>query len=277
MTKRDNASTGRRPSAGASPVRAGRVHSAGAKSVVTFTALFEEQWQAIRSIRDDWPVGTDWRGEIERIGRDYWEAQTTREMWVKRLHGKKPAEQRKKIYKALVSIRQSRKTLAALADDGLLDNDFPHPDLDSPEQRLEAWLSDYDIWVPQFAGKSNPIQAELEWKLIQLWKRSDGKLAYSRKKEKGRSSRRAHTGRGATARDDRQDHADAERPNTPYAPLVDFLKRTLSAILGKTYRPSGIAKMIDRHRGKGAGSAPYRMYQMHLRITGIIDAAPLWD
>ena len=277
MTKRDNASTGRRPSAGASPVRAGRVHSAGAKSVVTFTALFEEQWQAIRSIRDDWPVGTDWRGEIERIGRDYWEAQTTREMWVKRLHGKKPAEQRKKIYKALVSIRQSRNTLAALADDGLLDNDFPHPDLDSPEQRLEAWLSDYDIWVPQFAGKSNPIQAELEWKLIQLWKRSDGKLAYSRKKEKGRSSRRAHTGRGATARDDRQDHADAERPNTPYGPLVDFLKLTLSAILGKALKPSGVAKVIDGHRGRRQRHNPFLMYPMDLRIRGNIDAAALWD
>ena len=88
---------------------------------------------------------------------------------------------------------------------------------------------------------------------------------------------RAHTGRGAAARDDRQDHADAERPNTPYAPLIDFLTPTLNAILGKTYRPSGIAKMIDRHRDKGGGSAPYCMYQMHLRITGIIDAAPLWD
>jgi hypothetical protein len=237
---------------------------------VTFTALSEERWQDIRSIRDDWLVGTDWRREIERIGRGYWEAQTTRAMWVEKLQGKKPAEQREKIYKACVSIRQSRKTLAALVDDGLLDEDFPHPDLDSPEQRLEAWLSDYDIWVPPFAGKSNPIQAELEWGLIQIWKWSGGKLAYSRKKEKGRSSRRAHTGRGATARDDRQDHADAERPNTPYAPLVDFLKLTLSAILGKTYRPSGIAKMIDRHRGKGGGYAPYLMLRMRLRIDGMI-------
>jgi hypothetical protein len=260
MTERDNASTGQRPSAGAS----------------TFTVLSEEQWQAIRSIRN-WPDGHDWRREIEEIGRNYWEAQTTRQMWVKRLHGKQPAEQRKKIYKALVSIRQSRNTLAALADDGLLDNDFPHPDLDSPDYRLEAWLSDYDIWVKPFAGKSNPIQAELERRLIQLWKRSRGKLAYSRKKEKGRSSRRAHTGRGATARDDQQDHADAERPNTPCGPLVDFLKLTLSAILGKALQPSGVAKVIDGHRGRRQRDNPFLMFAMDLRIRGNIDAAPLWD
>jgi hypothetical protein len=258
MSRHDK-STGRRPSAEA------------------FTALSEEHWQAIRSIRDDWLVGIDLRGEIERIGRRYWEAQTTREMWVKRLHGKQPAEQRKKIYKALVSIRQSQKMLAALADDGLLDNDFPHPDLDSPDYRLEAWLSDYDIWVKPFAGKSNPIQAELEWRLIHLWKMSGGKPGYSRKKEKGRSSRRAHTGRGATARDNRQDHADAERPNTPYGPLVDFLKLTLSAILGKALKPSGVAKVIDGHRGRRQRHNPFLMYPMDLRIRGNIDAAALWD
>jgi hypothetical protein len=221
MTKRDNAS-------------------------MTFTALFDTQWEAIRSIRDDWLVGPDWRREIERIGRAYWEAQTAREKWVEKLQGKKPAEQRKKIYKACVSIRQLRKTLAALADDGLLDNDFPHPDLKSPEQRLEAWLSDYDLWVRPFAGQNNPIQSELEWRLMDLWKRSGGKLRWSRKKD------------------------DA---GTPYAPLIDFLTLTLNAILGKALKPSGVVKLIDRNRGGGRKDTPYLMYAMrvHLYVGEITD------
>jgi hypothetical protein len=265
MPKRDNISAGRRPAPGASPVGAGRGHSAGATSVVTFTALSEAQWQAILLTRKKWPEGTDWRREIEQIGRDYWERLTTRKMWVKKLQGKQPAKQRKKIEQALVSIRQSQKALAELVNDGLLDDDFPHPDFNLPEQRLEAWFSDYDVWVRPFVGKSDPIKAQLELQLTDLWKRSGGELSYSRKKEKGPPGRRVHTGRGAAARDDQQDHADAERPNTPYAPLVDFLKLTLSAILDKALRPSGIAKLIDRNRG-----SPWRMYARRARIAGLI-------
>jgi hypothetical protein len=246
---------------------------------VTFTALSDPQWEDIRSTRKNWPNrDIDWRREIDRIGRDYWEAVDTREMWMKKLQGEKPARQRKKIDQALVSIRQSQKALTVLVDNGrLLDDDFPHPNLSHPEHCLKEWLSDYDVWVRPFAGKRNPIQAELEWRLIDLWKRSGGKPGYSRKKEKRLPYRRAHTGRGAAARDDRQDHADAERPNTPYAPLIDFLTPTLNAILGKALKPSGVAKLIDRHRGRRQSHNPYLMLPMHLRIWGIIDAAPLWD
>jgi hypothetical protein len=231
-----------------------------------FVRLTEAQWQAICSTHH-WPGGVDCRREIEQIGRNHWEAQATRAMWVKTLQGKQPAKQRDR---AWISIRQLEKALAALADDGLLDDGFPHPDLSSAGQGLEAWLSDYNIWIQPFAGKSNPIQAELEWRLIDLWKRSGGKLAYSRKKEEGRSTRRARTRRGAMVRDHGKNYADPDRPNTPYAPLVDFLRLTLSAILGKTYRPSGIAKMIDRHRSERGRHDPWRAYGMHLRITGII-------
>jgi hypothetical protein len=237
---------------------------------VTFTALSEAQWQAIRSTRKNWPKDIDGRREVERAGRDYWEAQAAREMWVKKLQGKRPAKQREKVEKAWTSIRQSQQALAALVDDGLLDGDFPHPDLDSPEQQLEAWLSDYNVWVRPFAGKSNPIQAELEWRLIDLWRRSGGKLGYSRRKYKPPSGLQAHTGSGAATRDAPEDHADAERPNTPYAPLVDFLNLTLSAILGKTYRPSGVAKVIERHRGKRSTHDPFLTYPMFLRINKLI-------
>jgi hypothetical protein len=56
---------------------------------------------------------------------------------------------------------------------------------------------------------------------MSIWIDAGGKLEYSRKKDD---------------------------PGTPYGRLVDFLTRTLEAILGKTYQASAIAKMIDRHR-----------------------------
>jgi hypothetical protein len=207
---------------------------------VTFGRFTEAQWQAICSTRSNWPKGINWRGEIEAIGRDYWDARAARETWVKKLQGKKPSTQREKIYKAWISTQQSQKALAGLMADGLLDEDFPHPDLESPEYRLKTWLSDYDVWVRPFAGKSNPIQAELEWRLMDLWKRSGGKLRWSRKKD------------------------DA---GTPYAPLVDFLMLTLNSILGRALKPSGVAKMIDRHRGQRSKHDPFLMYAMHFRIT----------
>jgi hypothetical protein len=260
MPKRGKISANRRPPPGASPPSTRRVKPSDAAQ---FTALSETQWQAIRLTRD-WPSGMDWRRQIDQIGRDYREAVDTRERWMKKLRGKKPANQRKKIDQALVSIRQSQKALAVLADDGLLDDDFPHPNLSHPEHCLNEWLFEYGIWVQPFAGQSNPIQAELEWQLVHLWKKSGGKLAYSRKKEKGRTD----TGRGARAEQDRQGHADAERPNTPYAPLMDFLKLTLSAVLGKTLRPSGIAKIVDRNRGRRGELHPFAVYAMKARIRG---------
>ena len=212
---------------------------------MTFTAFTEAQWEAIRSTRENWPEGVDWRREIERIGQEYWEIRASRKMWVNKLRGKQSVKQREKIRKASMLMRQSQKVLAELADNGLLDDDFPHPNLKSPEQRLGAWLSDYDLWVRPFAGQSDPIQSELEWRLMNLWKRSGGKLRWSRKKDD---------------------------PGTPYGPLVDFLTHTLNAILGKALKPSGVAKLIDRHRGQKVHT--YLMFAMHTR-AGI--AAMPWD
>jgi hypothetical protein len=110
---------------------------------VTFTALSEAQWQAIRSTRKDWPEG-NWRRYIEQIGQNYWKAVDTRETWLKKLKGEKPAEQRKKVQRALASIRESEQALAVLVDHGLLDDDFPHPNLSHPEYCLKEWLSQYD-------------------------------------------------------------------------------------------------------------------------------------
>ncbi|WP_157644246.1 hypothetical protein [Bradyrhizobium sp. WSM2793] len=205
-----------------------------------FTALSEAEWRAIRSTCTHTSQGIDLRREIDKIGQAFWAARATREMWIKKLHGKKPAKQREKIYKALMSVRQSQKALAGVLADGLLDDDFVHPDFETPENRLDAWLSDYDLWVQPFAGKNDPIKAELETRLMDLWKKSGGTLRWSRKKD------------------------DA---GTPYAPVVDFLTLTLKAILGKEFTPSGVAKMIVRHRGQRQGYNPWLMYAMHVRIT----------
>jgi hypothetical protein len=244
MPKRDNVSTGRRPSPRASPVPAGRAHSAGAKSVVTFT-LSDVEWERIRSTRD-WSEDVDWRREIEQIGQDFWELRAFKEMWVNELRGKHPAKQREKIRKAGILMRRSQEVLAELANDGLLGDDFSPPNLNWPEPRFKEWLSEYEFWVQPFAGRSDPIQSDLEWRLMNLWKRSGGKLAYSKKKDD---------------------------PGTPYGPLVDFLTNTLDAILGKALKPSGVAKLIDRHRGQKVHT--YLMFAMHTRIE-IADDMP-WD
>jgi hypothetical protein len=146
----------------------------------------------------------------------------------------------------------------AWADSSLDDTDLPDPGLRLRQQRAEQWLYHYDIWVTPFAGNNDPMRNQLDWTLMSIWVEAGGKLSYSRKKEKRPPGRRAHTGRGAAARDDRQDHADAERPNTPYAPLVNFLTRTLEAILGRTYGPSNIAKIISRHRPEIANARGMR-------------------
>jgi hypothetical protein len=253
--KRSNIPAGRRPPPAASPVGGGRAHSAGAKSVVTFTALSEAQWQAIRSTPDDWLVGTDWRGVIEQVGRQFSEARAERQAWLKKFRGKEPAGEKKRVDRALKLTRQLQK---AWADSSLDDTDLPDPGLRLRQQRAEQWLYHYDIWVTPFAGNNDPMRNQLDWTLMSIWVEAGGKLSYSRKKEKRPPGRRAHTGRGAAARDDRQDHADAERPNTPYAPLVNFLTRTLEAILGRTYGPSNIAKIISRHRPEIANARGMR-------------------
>jgi hypothetical protein len=247
MPKRNNASSGRPPPPGTSPVGAKRAKSGGAASAARFTALSDPQWEAIRSTRKNWPEGIDWRREIERIGQDYWYIEASRKMWVNKLRGKQRAKQRKKVRKASILMRQLQNVLAELADDGLLGDDFPHPEFKWPELRLEEWLTEYDHWVRSFPGQSNPIQVHMESMLMRLWKRSGGKLSYSRKKDD---------------------------PGTPYGPLVDFLTRTLEAFIGKTLKPSGVAKLIDRHRGRKNAHVPFLMHAMRTLIE--IGSMP-WD
>jgi hypothetical protein len=212
----------------ASPaVGAGQAHSARATGVVTFAALSEAQWQAIRSTRDDWP-DTDWRGKIEQVGRQFSEARAEREAWLKKFRGEKRTKEKERVDRALLLTRELQK---AWADSGLDETDLPDPGLKLRQQRAEQWLNNYDIWVTPYVGQSDPMQKQLEWTLMSIWVEAGGKLDYSRMKND---------------------------PGTPYGPLVDFLALTLKAILGKTYQSSGIAKMIDSHRPEIANARGMR-------------------
>jgi hypothetical protein len=207
MPKRGKTRASRRRPSGASSIGTRRVQRIGAAGSQFAGSLSDAEWQTILPTCEKLPdVGIDLRREIDQIGRDYLEAVDTRERWLKKLRGQKPAKQRKKIEQALASIRESQRALAVLVDEGLLDNDFPQPNLSHPEHCLKEWLSDYDMWVQPFAGKSNPIQADLEWQLIELWRSAGGKLSYSRSKEKGRTD----TGRSARRREVRQHNAKPE-------------------------------------------------------------------
>src|SRR5262249_9687719 len=138
------------------------------------------------------------------------------------------ARQKNRVDRALLITRQLQK---AWADSSLDDTDLPDPGLKLRQQRAELWLYNYDTWVTPFAGQSDPMKSLLEWTLMSIWLEAGGELSYSRKKDD---------------------------PGTPYRPLVDFLTRTLEAILGRTYRPSNIAKMIDRHRPEIANARGMR-------------------
>jgi hypothetical protein len=218
MPKRANSSASRRPPPGASPVGSGHGDSAGATSVVKFTALSEAQWQAIHSTRN-WPDGTDWRSLIEQAGRQVWERWAEREMWlVENLRGKPPAEERKKVVRVL---RLTRELQKAWADSSLDETDLPDPGLKLREQRAEVWLYHYGDHVSSFSNQRDPIQDDLESQLMSIWIEAGGELSFSREKDDS---------------------------TTPYRPLVTFLTLTLEAIIGKTYQPSGIADIIENHR-----------------------------
>jgi hypothetical protein len=159
---------------------------------------------------------------LEKCAQRFWEEQSKRKMWVKKLRGKRPAREKERVYGALLLTRRLQRAWAKLAtDDDFAEDRLPDPGLKLREQRLITWLSDYETWVTPYVGKSNPDQEHLEWQLMSMWFEAGGKLEYSRKKDD---------------------------PGTPYGTLVDFLALAFEAVLGKRYQPSGIAKMIERHR-----------------------------
>ncbi len=180
-----------------------------------FTTLTEAQIEEIRSVRRDWPATVDWSGArrgIDAVGQRYWEKSA------ESIRKRRSAAQRENAYSALLLTVRLRRAQAGL-DEGALAG-VPDPDLKLREKALQKWLSDYQVYSAPFAGRNNPLQRQLEWQLMRIWKGPlRGRLVYSRTLD-----------------------------GTPYGPLVDFLAIVFKAILGKALGPSGIAKMIDRHR-----------------------------
>jgi hypothetical protein len=188
-------------------------------SAVTFKAFSEEQWETIRSLREDWPEDIDWlslRREFELEGRVYWSMHERR----KALGVPSKVRDRLKIL-----LGQYRKL-----QDGL--NSLPRPILhDLPViTPLEAWLQDQLILheniakmeLHYFTGNSDYYREMLcDWLITQWVDTLGGELSFSR------------------------DQKDNEKP---YGPLIDFLSISLTAIVGKAPGPSGLAKIIEAYR-----------------------------
>jgi hypothetical protein len=186
---------------------------------VTFSAFADEDWQAIRLIRADWPDGIDWvkaRSKIENTGRTYWYLHEGRSRFGP------PAKVRVNIERLL---RRTRKlnddTKAALPEKLRLYFLNGDRDLDVREKQLMVLLSFYERWTgPDFSGRSDYYRDWLYEALLDDWATLfHGELSFSRKLDQ-----------------------------TPYGPLIDFLRLTLMAILGRETGPSGIAKIIEKYR-----------------------------
>lgn len=178
-----------------------------------FNALTEEEWQAIRSVRVDWPDDIEWpkvRKHIEVQGLAYWTGHEGRNAFGL------PPKMRKTLGGLLRQVRKLREGMKSLPRHVLIDG--PDVSFEALEQRLEDWLFIYNaLDGPSFSGRRDYYRDDLYQELLQLWVDPlEGRLSYSRKLD-----------------------------GTPYGPLIDFLTIIVTAILGKAPGPSGMAKIID--------------------------------
>ena len=173
----------------------------------------DEQWQAIRSVRESWPDDIEWvlaRAAIERLGRIFLM------MRAQRSHLGSPMKIRNGLRTAL---RLTRKLQAAMnALPAPLRGNSPDPNLEEQDRRLQNLLVFYEYYAgPAFRGRRDPHRILLELGLLALWTDVfDGDLSFSRKLD-----------------------------GTPYGPLIEFLTLTLHAITGRAPGPAGIAKIIQ--------------------------------
>lgn len=187
---------------------------------MTFKAFTEDQWNTIRSVRDDWPDDIDWsklRRELEGQGRLYWMQHKGRKEFGL------PPMMRKHLDGLVQKSRKLQGELSSLP---------PHvlsgaPDFaffNALEEWLQNWRSIYEsLEEPMsfgFSGRSDYYRDMLcEWLLIEWVNTLGGELSFSR-----------------------------DQFETPYGPLNDFLSIILTAILGRAPGPSGLAKIIDQYR-----------------------------
>jgi hypothetical protein len=176
----------------------------------------DEQWEAIRSVRKDWPDHIDWvmvRDEIEEVGRE------ALQMRHNRLYLGPPVGIRNSLRKVLRLRRELQAAMKTLPES--IRGSSPDPNLEEQDRRLQSWLVRYELIAgPAFRGRKDPVRAWLEIGLLARWiGLLDGDLSFSRKLD-----------------------------GTPCGPLVEFLTLTLKAILGTAPGPDGTAKIIDQYR-----------------------------
>ncbi|MCK1356585.1 MULTISPECIES: hypothetical protein [unclassified Bradyrhizobium] len=184
---------------------------------MTFNALTDEQWNAILAVRPDWPRGIDWEGfrkAFEVQGQLYWEQH----------EGRRRLGTPSIILKHLKTLHQTFSK--AQTEMKRLPDHVKHsaPDLERNKQWTQDQIAFYEaIMEPMslgFSGRSDYYRDMLcEWLMIEWITTLGGELTYSRKFD-----------------------------GDPYGPLIEFLRLSLKAILGKAPGTSGIAKIIDDFR-----------------------------
>jgi hypothetical protein len=178
----------------------------------------DEQWEAIRSLRKNWPDDIYClraRDVIERLGRIFLLLKAQRS------HLGSPVKIRDGLRTALRLLRELQAAMNALP--------YPLPEsssdfnLEEQERWLQGWLVHYEYLAgPRFRGRKDPYRHWLELGLLASWiDLFDGDLSFSRKLD-----------------------------GTPFGPLVEFLTLTLHAIIGSSPGPTGIAKIIEQYRKK---------------------------
>jgi hypothetical protein len=185
-------------------------------TVMTFEAFDEEQWEAVRSVREDWPEDMDWkkfRGDLEAEGQLYWSLHDARnEFGI-------PSKVRNRLEALLGHYGKLQRELSTLPR--LIKHDLP--DI----RPLGSWLQDMlNLYTDEaqldrqfFPGKSDYYRHVLQQRLLHEWVNRGGGLSFSR-----------------------------DRYGNPYGPAIDFLSITLKAILGKAPGSSGLAKIIEDYR-----------------------------
>jgi hypothetical protein len=181
-----------------------------------FTHFTQEQLDAIRAIRDDWPDSIDWeevRQKIEKAGQEYWVERAGR------LRLGPPAKVREKLQSVLRQVARLQRTLKELPDDFV--RKAPDPHLALLQEQLQTWLETYKyLCGPKFRGRKFLYRDALYASLGYIWIGSmGGEFSFSRNLD-----------------------------NVPYGPLINFYRLVLSAILGKAPGPSRIAKIIELRR-----------------------------
>jgi hypothetical protein len=183
---------------------------------MTFERFTEEQWEAIRAIRHDWPRDIDWpevRRQIEEAGCEYSAVQHQREQRGRSAAYKKALDGARRSLISLQTMLSRLRTLSPSDLDGL-----PISGFKQFEKRLKELDGQYQAWSTPFGGKKSWIRETLINRLVAIWKKHlRGRLRSSKNKVQ-----------------------------EPAGPLVRYLTLTLTAIQGESPGPHGIKSIIDK-------------------------------